>query len=334
MRTPTPDPVDRVTAVLRSLEAKKVTSLIRLDADAAIPHVDCTSTGVLSIDLALGVGGYAWGRIVEIFGPESSGKTTLTLHAIASFQRAGGVCAFIDAEHALDLHYAEALGVKVSDLLVNQPDCGEEALELVCSLTEVMQKGDLIVVDSVAALTPRAEMDGEIGDSHMGLQARMMSQSLRMLSSGVSKSGVVVIFINQIRQKIGVTYGSNETTTGGNALKFYASQRLDIRKIGNIKKGDDVIGGKVRVKVVKNKLAPPYREVETDIRFGQGIPHALDVIIFSSDKGYIEKAGSWLKFEGESIGQGVENAVEYFVQNPEKLAVLEAKIRNDFGVTK
>jgi len=298
-------------------------SIMRLKDGALTTDVAVVSSGSIGLDIALGIGGYPKGRIMEIYGPESSGKTTLTLHAIASVQRAGGVAAFIDAEHALDPTYARKLGVKTDELLVSQPDYGEQALEIADML---VRSGavDLIVVDSVAALVPKAEIEGDMGDSHVGVQARLMSQALRKLTSTVARSNCILIFINQIRMKIGVMFGSPETTTGGNALKFYSSVRLDIRRIGAIKEtstvaGKDpvVIGNRTRVKVVKNKMAPPFREVEFDILYGQGISRSGDLIDLASEMNIVEKSGSWFSFEGERIGQGRENARTYLEQHPE-----------------
>ncbi|MBI2606328.1 MAG: recombinase RecA [Deltaproteobacteria bacterium] len=285
--------------------------------------VPAIPTGSLSLDIALGVGGLARGRVIEIFGPESSGKTTLTLHAVAEAQKQGGVAAFIDAEHALDVTYAKKLGVKVEDLLISQPDNGEQALEIADTL---VRSGavDVLVIDSVAALVPRAEIEGEMGDSHMGLQARLMSQALRKLTGTISKSKTTVIFINQIRMKIGVMFGNPETTTGGNALKFYSTVRLDIRRIAALKNGEDVIGNRTRVKVVKNKLAPPFKEVEFDILYGHGISGEGDLLDLASEKNIIEKSGTWYTFGGDRLGQGRENARQYLKERTE----LTAKIRN------
>ncbi len=298
---------------------------------AAIP------TGSLSLDIALGIGGYPRGRIIEIYGPESSGKTTLTLHAIASAQRAGGVAAFIDAEHALDVTYAKKLGVKTDELLISQPDYGEQALEIADMLVR-SNAVDMIVIDSVAALVPKAEIEGDMGDSHVGLQARLMSQALRKLTGTVARSNVLLIFINQIRQKIGVMFGNPETTTGGNALKFYASVRLDIRSIGKIKeaaaggKEPAVVGNRTRVKVVKNKLAPPFREVEFDILYGQGISHSGDVIDLASEANIVEKSGAWFSFQNDRIGQGRENARTYLEQHPETLERIESLVLAKHGI--
>ncbi len=302
-------------------------SIMRLGMDEPlVADIEAISTGSLGLDMALGIGGYPRGRVVEIYGPESSGKTTLTLHAIAEVQKKGGTAAFIDAEHALDVTYARKLGVRTEDLLISQPDTGEQALEIADML---VRSGavDLVIVDSVAALVPKAEIEGEMGDSHMGLQARLMSQALRKLTGTISKSGTTIIFINQLRMKIGVMFGSPETTTGGNALKFYASIRLDIRRLAAIKNGEQVIGNRTRVKVVKNKVAPPFREVEFDILYGQGVQKDGELIDIGVDLGIIEKSGSWLSYAGQKIGQGRDNAKQYFTENPQILAEIEAKIR-------
>ncbi len=299
-------------------------SIMKL-GEAKAEDVPVIPTGAISLDLALGVGGYPRGRIIEIYGPESSGKTTLTLHAIAECQRAGGIAAFIDAEHALDPAYARKLGVNVDELLVSQPDHGEQALEIADTL---VRSGavDIIVIDSVAALVPKAEIEGEMGDSHVGLQARLMSQALRKLTGTVQKSNTSLFFINQIRMKIGVMFGSPETTTGGNALKFYASQRLDIRRIGTIKTGDTAIGNRVRVKVVKNKLAPPFTECEFDILFGKGISRSGDLLDLASDANIVEKSGAWYSYKGDRLGQGRDNARQFLEDNPAILQQIEAEI--------
>lgn len=299
-------------------------AIMRLGVEGGIAEaIETISSGSIGLDLALGVGGYPRGRVVEIFGPESSGKTTLTLHAIAEAQRAGGTAAFIDAEHALDVTYARGLGVKTDELLISQPDCGEQALEIADLL--VRSGGvDIIVVDSVAALIPRAELEGEMGDQHVGLQARLMSQALRKLSGNIARSETTVIFINQIRMKIGVMFGSPETTTGGNALKFYSSMRLDIRRIGAIKQGDQTTGNRTRVRIVKNKLAPPFRQVEFDIIYGEGISRTGDLIDLAVESNIISKSGAWYSFGDERIGQGRENAKTTLAQNPE----LEETIRH------
>ncbi len=306
-------------------------SIMRLGEDVAPPEVQVVPTGALGLDIALGMGGLPRGRIVEIYGPESSGKTTLALHVVAQAQRAGGISAFVDAEHALDVGYARKLGVKTDDLLVSQPDHGEQALEI----TEMLVRSgavDVVVVDSVAALTPRAELEGEMGDSHVGLQARLMSQALRKLTGTISKSHTLVIFINQIRMKIGVMFGNPETTTGGNALKFYASVRLDIRRVGALKDGEKVVGNRTRVKVVKNKMAPPFREVEFDIMYGEGISHEGDLVDLGSECEAVEKSGAWFAFEGERIGQGRENAKQFLREHPEIAKKIEGKILVHHGV--
>jgi recombination protein RecA len=299
-------------------------SIMKL-GDAKAVDVAVISSGSVSLDIALGVGGYPRGRIVEVYGPESSGKTTLTLHAIAECQRAGGIAAFIDAEHALDPSYARRLGVNVDELLVSQPDHGEQALEIADTL---VRSGavDIIVIDSVAALVPKAEIEGEMGDSHVGLQARLMSQALRKLTGTVQKSNTSLFFINQIRMKIGVMFGSPETTTGGNALKFYASQRLDIRRIGTLKSGDTAFGNRVRVKVVKNKLAPPFTECEFDILFGKGISHSGDLLDLASDANIVEKSGAWYSYKGDRLGQGRDNARQFLEDNPAILQQVEAEV--------
>jgi recombination protein RecA len=308
-------------------------SIMRLSKDGKLPAGDVSviPTGSLPLDIALGIGGLPRGRIVEIYGPESSGKTTLTLHAIAEAQRRGGVCAFIDAEHALDVGYARKIGVRTDDLLVSQPDFGEQALEI-CDTLVRSGAIDVIVVDSVAALTPKAELEGEMGDSHVGLQARLMSQALRKLTGSVSRSRSMVIFINQLRMKIGVMFGSPETTTGGNALKFYASVRLDIRRIGAIKEGEQVVGNRTRVKVVKNKMAPPFREVEFDITYGEGISREGCVIDLGVEDKVIEKAGAWLSYKGDRIGQGRENAKKFLKDNPDVYAKLEQEILSKHNI--
>ena len=294
--------------------------------DCSQAPVDAISTGSLGLDIALGIGGLPRGRIIEIYGPESSGKTTLTLQTIAECQKKSGIAAFVDAEHALDPIYAGKLGVNLDDLLVSQPDTGEQALEIVDMLVR-SNAVDIIVVDSVAALTPRAEIEGEMGDSHMGLQARLMSQALRKLAGNIKRSNTLVIFINQIRMKIGVMFGNPETTTGGNALKFYASVRLDIRRTGSIKKGDEIIGNETRVKVVKNKIAPPFRQVEFEIFYNQGICRMSEVIELSVTHGLIDKAGAWYSFQGERIGQGKENVRQFLKDRPELGQALEAQLR-------
>ena len=290
-------------------------------------------TGSVALDIALGVGGYPRGRIVEVFGPESSGKTTLTLHAVAEAQKAGGVAAFIDAEHALDVGYAKKLGVNTDELLVSQPDNGEQALEIADTL---VRSGavDIIVIDSVAALVPKAEIEGEMGDSHVGLQARLMSQALRKLTGNVHRTNTTLFFINQIRMKIGVMFGSPETTTGGNALKFYASQRLDIRRVGTLKNGEVAVGNRARVKVVKNKLAPPFVECEFDIIFGKGISRSGDILDLGSELGFIEKSGAWYSYGSQRIGQGRENAKLFLKDNPVVMAEIEEKVKAVLGINK
>ena len=294
----------------------------------AIPAI---STGSLGLDIALGIGGLPRGRVVEIYGPESSGKTTLTLSVIAECQKLGGTAAFIDAEHALDPGYADKLGVRVEDLIVSQPDTGEQALEAVDML---LRSGavDVVVIDSVAALTPRAEIEGEMGDSHVGLQARLMSQALRKITGSINRSNTLVIFINQIRMKIGVMFGSPETTTGGNALKFYSSVRLDIRRIGSVKDGEEVVGNETRVKVVKNKVAPPFREVQFDILYGEGISREGEIIDMGAAAGILDKSGSWYAYNGEKIGQGKDNAREFLRENPEIAREIENRIRAEMGI--
>ena len=308
-------------------------TVFKMDGTGADKAVEVISTGSLSLDMALGVGGLPKGRVIEIYGPESSGKTTLTLHAIAECQKQGGVCAFVDAAHALDTTYAEKLGVKVADLLISQPDSGEQALEIADTL---VRSGavDLVVVDSVAALVPKAEIEGEMGDAHVGLQARLMSQALRKLTATISKTNCTVIFINQIRMKIGVMFGNPETTTGGNALKFYASVRLDIRRIGAVKDKEEVIGNLTKVKVVKNKVAPPFKEVEFEILYGEGINRLGELIDLGIARGMVEKAGAWFSYQGERIGQGRENARAWLKQNPAKAAELEAAVRAGPAMTK
>jgi recombination protein RecA len=307
-------------------------SIMRLgNEEALVKDVQAISTGSISLDIALGVGGLPRGRIIEIYGPESSGKTTLALHAIAEAQKASGICAFVDAEHALDVGYARKLGVRTDDLLISQPDTGEQALEI----TETLVRSgaiDVLVIDSVAALVPRAELEGEMGDAHMGVQARLMSQALRKLTGTIAKSSTIVIFINQIRMKIGVMFGNPETTTGGNALKFYASQRLDIRRIGAIKDGEQVIGNRTRVKVVKNKVAPPFKEVEFDIMYGHGISREGDVLDLAAAEDVVEKSGTWFSFGGERIGQGREQAKTFLREHPETLAEIEARLFERFGM--
>jgi recombination protein RecA len=300
-------------------------AIMKLGKDPIDREVQVIPTGSLGLDIALGIGGLPRGRIVEIYGPESSGKTTLTLHVVAEAQKRGGVCAFIDAEHALDVSYAKKLGVKTEELLVSQPDFGEQALEIADMLVR-SNAIDVIVVDSVAALTPKAELEGEMGDHHVGLQARLMSQALRKLTAAISKSRTMVVFINQIRMKIGVMFGSPETTTGGNALKFYSSVRLDIRRVGALKKEEDVIGNRTRVKVVKNKMAPPFKEVEFDILYGHGVSREGDLVDLASEANIVDKSGAWFSFGGERIGQGRENAKQFLIDHPETYNAIEAKV--------
>jgi len=306
-------------------------SIMRLGKNQPAAEIETVPTGSLGLDIALGVGGLPRGRVIEVYGPESSGKTTLTLHVVAEAQRRGGVCAFVDAEHALDPIYARKLGVNLNDLLISQPDTGEQALEITDTL---VRSGaiDVLVVDSVAALTPRAEIEGEMGDSQPGLQARLMSQALRKLTASISRSNTTVIFINQIRMKIGVMYGSPETTTGGNALKFYASVRLDIRRIGAIKDRDQVVGNQTRVKVVKNKVAPPFKQVEFDIMYGEGISKAGELIDLGVKAGAVEKSGAWFSFDSVRLGQGRENAKAYLKANPEMAERVERAIRENAGL--
>ncbi|MBU1264411.1 MAG: recombinase RecA [Thiobacillus sp.] len=306
-------------------------SVMRLGDHDVSRDIQTVSTGSLGLDIALGVGGLPRGRVVEIYGPESSGKTTLTLQVIAEMQKMGGTAAFIDAEHALDPNYAGKLGVDVDNLLVSQPDTGEQALEIADMLVR-SGSVDVVVIDSVAALTPKAEIEGEMGDSHMGLQARLMSQALRKLTANIKRTNTLVIFINQIRMKIGVMFGSPETTTGGNALKFYASVRLDIRRIGAIKKGDEIVGNETKVKVVKNKVAPPFKEAFFDILYGQGISHEGEIIELGVAHKFIDKSGAWYAYNGEKIGQGKDNAREYLKEHPEIAQEIEAKVREAVGV--
>ena len=306
-------------------------TIMKLGAGEVIEDIQVVSTGSLGLDIALGVGGLPRGRVVEIYGPESSGKTTLTLQVIAEMQKLGGTCAFVDAEHALDIQYAQKLGVNLQELLISQPDTGEQALEIVDSLTR-SGAVDLIVIDSVAALTPKAELEGEMGDSLPGLQARLMSQALRKLTATIKKANCMVIFINQIRMKIGVMFGSPETTTGGNALKFYASVRLDIRRIGSIKKGEEVIGNETRVKVVKNKVASPFKMAEFDILYGEGISRLGEVLDLGVAGNIVEKSGAWYAFNGEKIGQGRDNSREFLKENPELAIEIENKVRESLGI--
>ena len=306
-------------------------SVMRLGDHDVSRDIQSVSTGSLGLDIALGIGGLPRGRVVEIYGPESSGKTTLTLQVIAEMQKTGGTAAFIDAEHALDPSYAKKLGVDVDNLLVSQPDTGEQALEIADMLVR-SGSVDVVVIDSVAALTPKAEIEGEVGDSHMGLQARLMSQALRKLTANIKRTNTLVIFINQIRMKIGVMFGSPETTTGGNALKFYASVRLDIRRIGAIKKGDEIVGNETKVKVVKNKVSPPFKEAFFDILYGQGISREGEIIELGVLHKFVDKSGAWYAYNGEKIGQGKDNAREYLKEHPEIAKEIEAKVRAAVGV--
>ena len=306
-------------------------SIMRLGAGEVVEAIEVVSTGSLGLDIALGVGGLPRGRVVEIYGPESSGKTTLTLQVVAQMQKLGGTCAFIDAEHALDAQYAQKLGVNLQEMLISQPDTGEQALEIVDALVR-SGSVDLVVIDSVAALTPKAELEGEMGDSLPGLQARLMSQALRKLTGTVKKTNTMVIFINQIRMKIGVMFGSPETTTGGNALKFYCSVRLDIRRTGSIKRGEEVIGSETKVKVVKNKVAPPFKTAEFDILYGEGISREGEVIDLGVEAKIVDKSGAWYAYKGEKIGQGKDNAREFLRENPEIALEIENKVREALGV--
>jgi recombination protein RecA len=334
--SPTRDPVrEKAIDVAVSTIEKQFGkgSIMRLGEGLAPPEVKVIPTGSIGLDIALGVGGLPRGRVVEVYGPESSGKTTLALHVVGEAQRLGGICAFVDAEHALDVGYARKLGVRTDDLLVSQPDCGEQALEI----TEMLVRSgavDVIVVDSVAALTPRAELEGEMGDAHVGLQARLMSQALRKLTGTIAKSNTLVIFINQIRMKIGVMFGNPETTTGGNALKFYASVRMDIRRVGALKDGEKVVGNRTRVKVVKNKMAPPFREVEFDILYGEGVSREGDLVDLGAECGAVEKSGAWFGFGGDRIGQGRENAKQFLRDHPDVAKKIEAKILAHFAITR
>jgi len=315
-----------LSAALSQIERQFGKGAVMRMNDGAARNIAAISTGTISLDAALGIGGLPRGRVVEIYGPESSGKTTLTLQVLAQAQKAGGTCAFIDAEHALDPTYAEKLGVNVDDLLVSQPDTGEQALEIADML---VRSGavDAVVIDSVAALTPKAEIEGEMGDSHVGLQARLMSQALRKLTANIKRTNCLVMFINQIRMKIGVTYGSPETTTGGNALKFYSSVRLDIRRIGAVKKGDEVIGNQTRIKVVKNKMAPPFKVVDVDILYGEGISRLMELIDLGANHGIVQKAGAWYSYGETRIGQGKDNARQYLAEHPEVADEIEARLR-------
>ena len=320
-----------LTAALAQIEKQFGKGSIMRLGDSKVEDVQVVSTGSLGLDIALGIGGLPRGRVVEIYGPESSGKTTLTLQVIAEVQKLGGAAAFIDAEHALDPQYAQKIGVDVGQLLISQPDTGEQALEIADML--VRSGGvDVVVIDSVAALTPKAEIEGEMGEPQMGLQARLMSQALRKLTANIKRTNTLVIFINQIRMKIGVMFGNPETTTGGNALKFYASVRLDIRRTGSIKKNDEVIGSETRVKVVKNKVAPPFRQAEFDILYGEGISREGEIIELGVDHKLVEKAGAWYSYNGERIGQGKDNAREYLKEHPEMAREIENKVRATVGV--
>lgn len=301
-------------------------SIMRMGDEGAVRDIEAISTGSLGLDVVLGIGGLPRGRVVEIYGPESSGKTTMALHVVAEAQKLGGTAAFVDAEHALDPQYAGKLGVNIDELLVSQPDTGEQALEIVDMLVRSAAV-DVVVIDSVAALTPKAEIEGDMGDSHMGLQARLMSQALRKLTANIKRSNTLVIFINQIRMKIGVMFGSPETTTGGNALKFYSSVRLDIRRIGAIKKGDEVLGNETRVKVVKNKVAPPFKQVQFDILYGEGVSREGEIIDMGVNEGFVEKSGAWYSYDGTRIGQGKDNVRNFLKQNPDIAKQIEDKIR-------
>jgi len=328
----TPEKAKALQAALAQIEKQfGKGSIMRLGEGEKVEDIQVVSTGSLGLDIALGVGGLPRGRVVEVYGPESSGKTTLTLQVIAEMQKLGGVCAFIDAEHALDAQYAQKLGVSLHELLISQPDTGEQALEIVDALVR-SGSVDLIVIDSVAALTPKAEIEGEMGDSLPGLQARLMSQALRKLTATIKKTNCMVIFINQIRMKIGVMFGNPETTTGGNALKFYASVRLDIRRIGSIKKGDEVIGSETKVKVVKNKVSPPFKTAEFDILYGEGISREGEIVDLGVSTKVVDKSGAWYAYQGEKIGQGKDNAREFLRGNPELAREIENKIRAALGV--
>ena len=308
-------------------------AIMRMGEEAMPGGYPVISTGSLSLDIALGVGGLPKGRVVEIYGPEASGKTTLALHVVSEAQKKGGIAAFIDAEHALDVHYARKLGVKIDDLLISQPDTGEQALEI----TEILVRSgavDVVVVDSVAALVPKAEIEGEMGDAHMGLQARLMSQALRKLTASISKSNTIVIFVNQIRMKIGIMFGNPETTTGGNALKFYSSVRLDVRRIASIKQGQDVVGSRTKVRVVKNKVAPPFKEVEFDLIHGEGISREGDILDLAVEKNMVEKSGTWYNFQGQRIGQGRENAKQFLKENHQVLEAMEKEIIDKFHASR
>ena len=308
-------------------------AIMRLGADALLGEIPTISTGSLSLDLALGVGGLPKGRVVEIYGPEASGKTTLALHVVSEAQKKGGVAAFIDAEHALDVHYAKRLGVNTDELLISQPDTGEQALEI----TEILVRSaavDVIVIDSVAALVPKAEIEGDMGDAHMGLQARLMSQALRKLTATISKSNTIVVFVNQIRMKIGIMFGNPETTTGGNALKFYSSIRLDVRRIAAIKQGQDVVGSRTKVRIVKNKVAPPFKEVEFDLIHGEGISREGDILDLAVDKNIVDKSGTWYTYQSQRIGQGRENSKQFLKENPKILEQMEQEVLENFRASK
>ena len=308
-------------------------AIMRMGEDGMPGAMPIISTGSLSLDIALGVGGLPKGRVIEIYGPEASGKTTLALHVIAEAQKKAGIAAFIDAEHALDVHYAKKLGVKVDDLLLSQPDTGEQALEI-CEILVRSGAVDVIVIDSVAALVPKAEIEGDMGDAHMGLQARLMSQALRKLTGTISKSNTIVIFVNQIRMKIGIMFGNPETTTGGNALKFYSSVRLDVRRIASIKQGQDVIGSRTKVRIVKNKVSPPFKEVEFDLIHGEGISREGDVLDLAVEKNMVEKSGTWYNFQNQRIGQGRENAKQFLKENPQILEAMEKEILEKFQASR
>ena len=327
-----PERAKALSAALSQIEKQFGKGSVMRYGDDKIEHdIQVVSTGSLGLDIALGVGGLPRGRVIEIYGPESSGKTTLTLQVIAEMQKLGGTCAFIDAEHALDVQYASKLGVSLEDLLISQPDTGEQALEITDALVR-SGSVDLIVIDSVAALTPKAEIEGDMGDSLPGLQARLMSQALRKLTATIKRANCLVIFINQIRMKIGVMFGNPETTTGGNALKFYSSVRLDIRRIGSIKKGDELIGNETRVKVVKNKVAPPFKQAEFDIMYGSGISREGEIIDLGVQAGIVDKAGAWYSYEGTRIGQGKDNVRDYLKERPELALEIENKVREKLGV--
>ena len=308
-------------------------AIMRMGNDSARVRIECIPTGAINLDAAIGIGGIPRGRVTEIYGPESSGKTTLCLHVVANAQRAGGVAAFIDAEHALDVEYAKKLGVDVENLLVSQPDTGEQALEI-CEILVRSGAVDVIVIDSVAALVPKAEIEGDMGDAHVGLQARLMSQALRKLTGAIARSRTAVVFINQLREKVGVMFGNPETTTGGKALKFYASLRLDIRRIGAVKEKEEVIGSQVRVKVVKNKVAPPFKQAEFDIMYAEGISHSSLLVDIGSEAGIIDKSGAWYSYGGQRIGQGRENAKMFLKDNPALMAEVEEKVKGVLGLKK